>query len=76
MTVQAPAYGYSFDITDIQQVTVIGTLPKGWKANGSTTDKYCFGNFNLHKYDKSKMYIYKNGPSFDSTKKSFCFYQR
>ena len=62
--IKAPMYGHRFSFQDIEEVTIIKTLPKGARTNGVATGTYSLGNFNLNGYGKSKMYIYKDYPPY------------
>lgn len=57
--IDAPFYGYSFDISEIEDIAKVDALPSGAKTNGAETGKYSLGNFNVNGYGKSKLYIYK-----------------
>lgn len=62
--IDAPVYGYSFNIDDIEQVTEIDNVPDGGRTDGVSTGKYDLGNYNLNGYGKSKMYVHKGNPPF------------
>lgn len=62
--IQAPVYGYSFNVNEIEGVSIIETLPGGGKTNGVGTEQYSLGNFNLNGLGRSKMYVYKDYPPY------------
>lgn len=65
ITIEAPAYGYSFNTYDIEEITLIEDLPsKGIRTNGVGGGKYSLGNFNLDTYGQCKLYIYKDNPPY------------
>lgn len=64
VVIDAPFYGYSFNINDIVEMKEVNTIPEGTKTNGASTSKYSVGNFDLNGYGKSKLYIYINNPPF------------
>jgi len=68
VVIDAPFYGYSFNINDIVEMKEVNTIPEGTKTNGASTSKYSVGNFDLNGYGKSKLYIYINNPPFIAIK--------
>ncbi|WP_353049549.1 DUF5808 domain-containing protein [Paenibacillus sp. ISL-20] len=59
-----PMYSYDFPISDIQQLTLVESVPSGSKTNGESTDKYARGHFRLKDIGKTRLYIYKNDPPY------------
>jgi len=59
-----PMYSYSFDMTDIRQLTLVESVPSGSKTNGESTDKHARGHFRLKDIGKSRLYIFKNNPPY------------
>jgi hypothetical protein len=63
--IQAPLYGYEFNLSEIEEVTLEDTLPKGFmKTNGAATDSYYLGNFIIDSYGHAKAYIYRDYPPY------------
>lgn len=57
-------YGHTFSIDEIQEITLIETVPSSFKTNGASTSNYSRGNFTVRDYGKSKLYIYNNNPPY------------
>lgn len=63
--IDAPAYDYEFDPSDIKEVTLTQTLPKdGTRTNGAATSSYYLGNFRFDEYGSTKAYIYLEYPPY------------
>jgi uncharacterized membrane protein len=60
--IQAPMYGYQFDVNDIIGIDMIDDIPGGIRTNGISTERYSLGNFNIDGYGKSKLYIVRGAP--------------
>jgi uncharacterized membrane protein len=60
--IQAPMYGYQFDVEDIISINLIDDIPGGIRTNGISTERYSLGNFNIDGYGKSKLYIIGEPP--------------
>lgn len=77
-TIKISAFGdsTSFSVSDIQNVTLINDLPKGYKVNGAATSVYARGNFKLEGYGRTKVYIFTNNPPYIviKLKNSYIFY--
>lgn len=54
----------SFKVSDIQDVTLINELPKGYKINGAATSVYARGIFKLEGYGRTKAYIFTDKPPY------------
>jgi len=62
---RAPFYGYQFDINEIENVSLIDSMPQhGVRSNGAATETYSLGNFNYDGYGRSKVYIYNDYPPY------------
>ncbi|WP_237179299.1 DUF5808 domain-containing protein [Paenibacillus sp. MMS18-CY102] len=59
-----PMYNYSFNMADIEQLTLIDQLPSGSKSNGEATDKYARGKFHLKGLGSARLYVYKKHPPY------------
>lgn len=57
VVIDAPLYGTTFNLAEIQSIDIINTLPKSTKTNGSQTSKLEIGYFNVDGYGKSELYI-------------------
>ena len=64
VNMQAPFYSYSFQIDEIQEITIMDTLPGGTRTNGAATSQYSLGNFKLKGYGASKLYVYNENPPY------------
>jgi hypothetical protein len=63
--IKASMYSYEFNISDIEDISLIESLPKkGIRTNGAATDSYMLGNFNLSGTGKAKVYVYRNNPPY------------
>lgn len=54
----------SFKVSDIQDVTLINGLPKGYKINGAATSVYARGTFKFERYGRTKVYIFTDKPPY------------
>jgi hypothetical protein len=54
----------SFKVSDIQDVTLMNELPKGYKINGAATSVYARGTFKLEGYGRTKVYIFTDKPPY------------
>jgi hypothetical protein len=54
----------SFKVSDIQDVTLINELPKGYKINGAATSVYARGIFKLEGYGRTRVYIFTDKPPY------------
>jgi hypothetical protein len=62
---EAPLYSYEFALSEIEEVSLSYTLPKGGlRTNGAATEEYLLGNFRYDEYGKTKMYVYRNYPPY------------
>lgn len=59
-----PMYSFDFNIADIEQLTLVDSIPSGMKTNGEATAKYSRGHFRLKEIGKTRLYIYKNNPPY------------
>ncbi|WP_018759128.1 DUF5808 domain-containing protein [Paenibacillus terrigena] len=59
-----PMYSYDFKMDDIEQLSLVDSIPKGTKTNGEATDQYARGNFRLKELGRSKLYVVKNNPPY------------
>jgi hypothetical protein len=65
VNITAPLYGYQFQLADIEDITLIQTLPEhGIRTNGAATATYLLGNFNYSEYGSTKMFIYQDYPPY------------
>ncbi|WEK54662.1 MAG: DUF5808 domain-containing protein [Candidatus Cohnella colombiensis] len=71
-----PMYSVQFDISEIEAVTLVDTVPSGSKTNGEATDKVLRGQFRLKELGKSRLYLFKNNPPYIQIKlkDSYIFY--
>jgi len=68
IAIQYPMYSYTFNLQDIQELTLVDSIPSGVKSNGEATSKYARGHFKLKELGKSRLYVYKNNPPYISLK--------
>src|SRR5690606_22936453 len=68
INIHYPMYSYSFSAQDIQELTLVDSIPSGMKSNGEATSKYARGHFKLKELGKSRLYVYKNNPPYISIK--------
>lgn len=61
---EAPFYKTSFNENEIVNVRLINDLPAGSRTNGFGLPSIDLGNYFLHGYGKSKVYVYRNKPPF------------
>lgn len=54
----------NFRVSDIQDVTLINKLPKGYKINGAATSVYERGTFKLEGYGRTEAYIFTDKPPY------------
>lgn len=64
ITITYPMYTYSFDMEDVQILSLADTIPTGFRTNGTATAEYARGNFSLETYGETKLYIYKNSQPY------------
>lgn len=64
INIKCPMYNYSFNMDEVEDITLVDKLPGGIKTNGAATDTYARGNFNLDGYGRTKAYIFKNNPPY------------
>ncbi len=62
--IKYPMYSYDFSIDDIQELTLVDSIPSGAKTNGEATGKYARGYFRLKELGKSRLYIFKDKPPY------------
>lgn len=56
--INSPQYGTSFNVSDIEEVTMVDDIPSGVRTNAAGTPTYNIGNFSINGYGKSKLYVY------------------
>ncbi|OXM14790.1 DUF5808 domain-containing protein [Paenibacillus herberti] len=59
-----PMYSMSFNVVDVQELTLVDGIPSGSKRSGEATDKVLRGSFSLDGLGKSNLYVYKNNPPY------------
>lgn len=64
ITIDYPMYNFSFNVDEIEELSLIEKVPSGFKSNGEATSKYARGNFKLDEYGKTKLYIFKKSPPY------------
>lgn len=64
VTIQAPLYGTSFSIEEIQETELLQSLPKGRRVDGMATDRYLLGRFRLDGYGDGLVYVYTDEPPY------------
>ncbi|MFC3789135.1 DUF5808 domain-containing protein [Paenibacillus sp. GCM10012307] len=70
-----PMYSFDFNVTDIEQISLVDKVPSGVKTNGEGTDKIARGHFKLKELGKARMYIFKSPPYIQiKLKDSYVFY--
>lgn len=62
--IRYPMYSYSFDIGEIREITLVESVPSGFKMNGESTNRYARGHFRLRELGKARLYIFKNNPPY------------
>lgn len=63
-SIEYPMYNYSFAIKDVQELTLVGSLPRGRRTNDVATGTVAIGNFKFDGFGKSKVYPVKNSPPY------------
>ncbi len=56
--IEAGLYGETFEVDAIESLEWTEDIGPGMKTNGSATDRYSRGHFNLNKYGQSELYIF------------------
>lgn len=56
--IEAGLYGETFELDDIVSLEWTDDIGPGMKTNGSATDRYSRGHFNLNNYGQSELYIF------------------
>ncbi|WP_341416101.1 DUF5808 domain-containing protein [Paenibacillus filicis] len=70
-----PMYSFTFNVDDIEQLSLVEKVPSGVKTNGEGTDKVARGHFKLKELGKARMYIFKAPPYIQiKLKDSYVFY--
>ncbi|WP_445671303.1 PH domain-containing protein [Paenibacillus sp. FSL R5-0475] len=64
VSIEYPMYNYSFAMKDVQELTLVDSLPRGRRTNGVATDTVAIGNFKFDGFGKSKVYLVKNSPPY------------
>lgn len=64
VSIEYPMYNYSFAMKDVQELTLVDSLPRGRRTNGVATDTVAIGNFKFDEFGKSKVYLVKNSPPY------------
>jgi len=64
IAIDYPKYRFSFNVDEIEELTLVDSVPSGFKSNGEATSKYARGNFKLSEMGKSKLYIFKKSPPY------------
>ncbi|URN95453.1 MAG: DUF5808 domain-containing protein [Candidatus Pristimantibacillus lignocellulolyticus] len=59
-----PMYSFDFNLTDIEEITLVNEVPSGMKSNGEATSDYARGHFKLKEIGKTRLYIFKNNPPY------------
>lgn len=62
--IESSEYPYQFELTDIQELALVDSLPTGFRTNGMATSTYARGNFTLADQGKAKLYVFKKAPPF------------
>ncbi|MGL4337589.1 MAG: DUF5808 domain-containing protein [Turicibacter sp.] len=57
-------YSSSVYLTDINEVTLLDTIPMSYRLNGMSTDRVMRGYYKLKEYGKGMAYIYKTEPPY------------
>lgn len=60
ISINAPIYGIRFNKSDIKEVSLISSLPKGMKTNGFGTNEIALGNYKFDGYGSSKSFVHKD----------------
>lgn len=58
------SYPFSFQLADIEELTLEDFVPSGFRANGMATSSYARGNFKLAELGAAKLYVFKRKPPF------------
>ncbi len=64
VTIDYPEYGYSFELSDIQQLSLENSVPSGFRTNGIANSQYARGYFKLEELGASRLYVFKNNPPY------------
>lgn len=62
--IESSEYPYSFELSDVRELTLEDALPTGFRTNGMATSTYARGNFSLTDLGKAKLYVFKKAPPF------------
>ena len=62
--IQYPMYSYDFDIGDIEELSLVDSVPSGVKTNGEATGQYARGHFRLKELGKTRLYVFKDNPPY------------
>jgi len=62
--IKYPMYSYDFDIADIEEISLVDSVPSGVKTNGEGTGQIARGHFRLKELGKARLYIYKKHPPY------------
>ncbi|PYI51341.1 DUF5808 domain-containing protein [Paenibacillus flagellatus] len=57
-----PMYSYEFNVTDIEELALVESLPSGRKTNGEGTNQVARGHFKLNELGQSRLYVFKAPP--------------
>jgi hypothetical protein len=60
ISIDAPIYGIDFNKNDIEEVSLISSLPKGLRTNGTGTSHIALGNYKFDGYGPSKSFVHRD----------------
>jgi len=64
ITIDYPMYSFTFNVEDIEEATLVDSIPTGVKTNGEATGKYSRGHFRLQEIGKARLYVFRNNPPY------------
>ncbi len=76
VSIDYPMYSYDFNLSDIEELTLVDDYPSGTKLNGEATGSHARGHFRLKGLGKTRLYVFKNNPPYIRIKldKVYIFY--
>lgn len=62
--IDAPLYGVTFSLDEVQEVTALDTLPSRRRTNGAATSTYDLGYYQVSGYGGCLLFIHKDTPPY------------
>ncbi|MBD2872314.1 DUF5808 domain-containing protein [Paenibacillus arenilitoris] len=64
VAIDYPLHDYSFEIGEVRELSLVDSIPSGFRTNGTATAEYARGSFNLEKLGNAKLYVFKKSPPY------------